>query len=72
MATYREIQDDVKDRTGRNVKTCWIAHVKAMNGFEMRSAPNRQSPDSRVHPCPPQFRPLIEAAMQRLGMLSKA
>lgn len=25
MATYRQIADDVKSRTGRTVKTCWIA-----------------------------------------------
>ena len=69
MATYTQIQADVQARHGRVIKTCWIAHVKAQNGFQMRTAPNRHSPDARVHPCPVEVRPLIEDSMRRLGML---
>jgi hypothetical protein len=69
MATYTQIQEDVRARHGRVVKTCWIAHVKAQNGLQMRTAPNRHSPDARVHPCPLAVKPLIEDSLRRLGML---
>jgi hypothetical protein len=69
MATYKQIQEDVRTRDGRVVKTCWIAHVKEQNGLVMRVAPNRHSPDARVHPCPVEVRPMIEASMRRFGML---
>ncbi len=68
-ATYKQIQDDVKARHSRTVKTCWIAHVKELNGLPMRSAPNRQSKSRRVHPCPEDFRPMIEESMRRLGVI---
>ena len=70
MATYAQIQDDIRKRYGRTVKTCWIAHVKELNGLDLRAAPNRQSATSRVAPCPPEWRPVIEDSMRRLGMLS--
>lgn len=69
MATYREIQDDIRSREGRAVKTCWIAHVKELNGLPLRSASNRRSASERVYPCPPEMRLLIEASMRRLGVL---
>ena len=71
MATYREIQEDIRRRHGRTVKTCWIAHVKELNGLNPLQAHNRISPHRREHPCPPEFRPLIEASMRRLGMLPR-
>lgn len=69
MATYKQIQEDVRGKHGRTVKTCWIADVKAQHGLPMRVAPNRHSPDTRVHPCPVEVRPLIEESMRRFGML---
>ncbi len=69
MATYREIQDDIRSREGRVVKTCWIAHVKELNGLAPRTAPNRRTAGERLHPCPPDIRPLIETSMRRLGVL---
>lgn len=69
MATYAEVQKLVSDPYDRSVKTCWIAHVKEMNGLPLRKAPNRQSPAWRVEPCPDWARPMIEDAMRRLGML---
>lgn len=70
MATYREIQQDIKKRNGRTVKTCWIAHVKELNGLGPRIAPNRRSNTMREVPCPPEVRPIIEASMRRLGLVS--
>lgn len=70
MATYRQIQEHVRAKHGRTVKTCWIAHVKELNGLAMRVAPNRHSAHERINPCPPGIRLLIEASMRQLGMLA--
>jgi len=69
MATYRQIQTYVKERYGCTVKTCWIAHVKELNGLKPRPAPNRISIGKRKHPCPDSKRPLIEEAMRHYGMI---
>lgn len=69
MATYRQIQARVRERYGCTVKTCWIAHVKELNGLSPRVAANRSSPDKRKHPCPDSKRPLIEEAMRYYGMI---
>ncbi len=69
MTTYRAIQDDIKRRHGRTVKTCWIAHVKELNGLSPRIAPNRLSPVKRKNPCPQNLRPIIEDSMRYLGVL---
>lgn len=70
MATYKQIQEYVKSVNEVSVDTCQIAHVKSMHGINMRPAPNRISPDSRVYECPENFVPLIEQAMKHFGMIS--
>jgi hypothetical protein len=69
MVTYKAIQADVRKRSGRFVKTCWIAHVKELNGLPMRIAPNRRTASCRAYPCPHWARPLIEDTMRRKGAL---
>ncbi len=69
MATYKDIQNDIRSRHDRTVKTCWIAHVKELNGLQPKQAPNRHSPNQRVHPCPDFARPWIEDSMRRFGMI---
>lgn len=69
MATYKQIQSDIRSQHGKTVQTCWIAHVKELNGLEVRSAPNRHSIQKRVKPCPNDMRPLIEDSMRRFGMI---
>jgi len=69
MATYKDIQNNVKKLNGRTVKTCWIAHVKELNGLRPRRAPNRNSTGRRKHPCPGWARPLIEGSMHKFGMI---
>ena len=69
MATYAEIQEWVRRQYGVTVKTCWIAHVKELNGLSLRPSPNRRSPDKRLHPCPGQHRAKIEETMRELVML---
>jgi hypothetical protein len=69
MGTYKQIQEDIRARHDRAVKRCWIAHVRELNGLEVRQAHNRHDPYSRVHPCPERARPWIEESMRRLGIL---
>lgn len=67
--TYAEIQRLVKVEFGCAVKTCWIAHVKEINGLPLRVAPNRQSLTTRKVPCPAAMQPKIESVMRDLGVL---
>jgi len=69
MATYKEIQEDIKNKHGRSVKSCWIAHVKELNGLQPKVAQNRLSKESRKFPCPPKIQPLIESSMRDFGMI---
>lgn len=71
MATYAQIQDDIKTRHGLSVKTCWIAHVKELNGLPVRKAHNRAAYGIRQVPCPRRYRQLIEDSMRRFGMLDQ-
>jgi len=70
MSTYKQIASDVKERTGRTVKTCWIAHVKSLHGLTKRVSPNRINLDSRVHPCPEKWVGEIELSMRKFGDIS--
>ena len=69
MATYKTIQNDVKKLHGRSIKASWIAHVKELNGLNLKSAPNRTSSSPRKHPCPDWAKPLIEDVMRRHNIL---
>jgi hypothetical protein len=68
MATYKQIQDWVKQRYGFIPKTCWIAHVKDMSGLPMRKAPNRQGVE-RVEPSPPGKVEPIMSALRHFGII---
>ena len=69
MATYKEIQDYVKDTYGFLPKTCWIAHMKELCGVPIKNAPNRISPTHREKPCPPEKMLYIREAFRHFGML---
>jgi len=69
MATYKQIQDWVKQSYGFIPKTCWIAHVKYMSGLPMRKAPNRQGAE-RVEPRPPAKDKPIRSALRHFGMIN--
>lgn len=69
MATYRQIQEYVRRKYGHTVETCWIAHVKELNGLSPRIAPNRISTQERKIPCPNSKRKAIEEAMRQFGMI---
>ncbi len=70
MATYKKIQAKIKERYGYVAKTCWIAHVKSDHGLITRKAPNRESENTRKHPCPPEKRADIEDVMRSFGMIN--
>ena len=53
MATYKQIQVYVREHFGYAPETCWIAHVKELNGLPVRRAHNRRG-TARVKPCPPE------------------
>lgn len=65
--TYAAIQAHIRRLGGPAVKTCWIAHVKELNGWPVRAAWNRRSSTKREHPCPPAMRALIERAIRDLS-----
>src|SRR5205807_117659 len=68
--SYPDLQNLARylDPLHRYVKTCYVAHVKAMHGLVTRKAWNRQGPE-RLVPCPPALVPYIEAAMRLRGMI---
>ena len=63
MATYKQIQQWVREQYGWTPKTCWIAHCKELAGLPVKRAPNRQE-DSRAVPCPADKQPAIFAAFR--------
>lgn len=69
MATYRQIQEYVKSAHHFTPKTCWIAHIKELNGLNPHIAPNRLSNESRKYPCPSDKRDAIEEALHHFGMI---
>ena len=57
------------EHDGLYVQTCWIAHVKELNGLTFRPAPNRRFLEKPLQPCPEHVRPKIEASLRRFNML---
>ena len=68
MATYAQIRDYVKLTSGFVPKTCWIAHVKELNGLQVNRAWNRAG-NGRVVPCPSTKIPAIEGALRHFRMI---
>ena len=69
MATYKQIQDWVRNNFGFVIETCWIAHVKEMCGLELRQAPNRLDETHRTNPCPSDKVEPIKDAFRHFGMI---
>jgi hypothetical protein len=69
MTTYKNIQEDIRQKHHVTVKTCWIADVKRQHGQTSRIAPNRLDPERAKYPCPQDKRKLIEESLRRLGDL---
>ena len=58
MRTYRQVAECVRRRTGRTVRTCWIAEVKRELGMTNREAWNRGL-GRGVPPCPDRYKEAI-------------
>ena len=69
MATYKQIQEYIKNKHGYLAQTCWIAHTKAICGLDTRTAPNRISATKRVKPCPEEKVQDIKEAFKYFGMI---
>lgn len=69
MATYKEIQEYVKNKYGYTPKTCWIAHSKEIFGLTPKTASNRKDLERREYPCPVGKQEDIRAAFLHFGML---
>lgn len=67
MATYRQIQNWVKQEHGFQPKTCWIAHCKELKGLPLRTAWNRDG--NRHERCSERRRPMVFAAFQHFPAL---
>jgi len=50
QATYEEIQNYIKKKYDRNVKSCWIAHAKEIYGLNPKKSHLRMG--KRIHLCP--------------------
>jgi len=70
MATYKQIQEFVKEKYDFVPKTCWIADVKEKSGSAPAPAPNRLTVDERQQPCPEDKQSAIEDALQHFGLIS--
>ncbi|WP_416826278.1 hypothetical protein [Ectobacillus polymachus] len=69
MATYKQIQEYIKQKYGYSPKTCWIAHMKEVCGLKLRMSTNRISPDSRAYPCPPEKQNDIKETFRYFRMI---
>lgn len=69
MATYKEIQQYVKQKYGYIPKTCWIAHMKEVCGIPVKVAPNRSDVNKRKKPCPEEKQDAIRDAFIHFNML---
>ncbi len=69
MATYKQIQEYVKSYYGFSPKSCWIAHVKEMNGLQPRVSYRRYDSKIRQVPCPTDKMKPIQEAMRHFGMI---
>jgi hypothetical protein len=67
LATDKQIQEYVRRHYGYTPETCWIAHVKELNGLPVRTAHNRQGA-VRMKPCPPEKQEHIRKAFVHFGM----
>jgi hypothetical protein len=72
MATYKKIQEWVRETHGFTPKTCHIADVKAEFNPSQRKAVNRINGEIRQYPCPPHEKPAIVAALEHFGDVERS
>jgi hypothetical protein len=66
-ATYGDIQEFVRKKHGKVVKTCWIAHAKEKCGLNPRRSSRRIG--KRVYPCPDEKFEWIKQAFKHFNMI---
>ncbi|MBI9010948.1 MAG: hypothetical protein JEZ08_01860 [Clostridiales bacterium] len=69
LPKYKMIQDSIKDKIDKTVKTCWIADVKEQLGLPIRIANNRIDVDKRTNPCPREYKEFIVKEYKNYGCL---
>ncbi len=70
MATYKDIQEWVKEEYGFSIKTCWIADMKEECGLKPKKASNRKE-EKRQYPCPSDKKDQIKNAFKYFNMISR-
>lgn len=68
MATYKEIQNYIKEKYKFVVQTCWIADIKNGFGLITRKAPNKKG-SQRLYPCPQNKKSYIIEALRYFKMI---
>ena len=69
-ATYQEIKDYVKEKTGLNVTPLYIAQVKQKCGIIERECYNKpKSENSKQPQCPPEKEKAIRDALKHFHMI---
>ncbi len=68
MATYKQIQNYVKQKYGFIPKTCWIADLKSQYRLTTRVAYNRKGKE-RTYPCPKNKEKYIIEALRYFKMI---
>jgi len=69
VATYKDIQDYIKQRYGYSCKSCWIAHMKEVCGLNPRESHNRYDSNARTNPCPKDNQKHLIEAFKHFGMI---
>lgn len=69
MATYKIIQNYIRQKYGFTAKSCWIADVKSQHGVPMRIAANRKNPNIRKYPCPARYLAQVEEALRHFTII---
>ncbi len=66
--TYAQAQKLYKERTGKTVKTCYIADIKRKHGTTKHKAWNRIG-NKPKYPCPSDVFPKLEKILKELKMI---
>lgn len=65
IATYKDIQNYIKEKYNISIKTCWIAHMKEVCGLKPRMSSNRIDTNKRKYPCPEDKQEIVLEAFRQ-------
>ncbi|MBD2138772.1 hypothetical protein H6F32_14565 [Anabaena sp. FACHB-1237] len=69
MATYKQLQEYIKNKHQRIVKSCWIADAKEKLGLPVKPSYHRSQGQQRKYPCPDDILPIIREALEHFDDL---